>query len=121
MVALARRVDRAERSIVAPSAFAADVMAGLHASPKHLPPKYFYDSEGSSLFEQITRLPEYYPTRCEIDILRDNAPEIAELIPRHACLIEFGSGSTAKIRILLHSALQLAAYVPVDISTQMLE
>ena len=121
MVALARKSDRAERSIAAPSAFATDVLAGLQASPKRLPPKYFYDSEGSSLFEQITRLPEYYPTRCEIGILRDNAQEIAELIPRRACLIEFGSGSTAKIRILLRAALRLKAYVPVDISAQMLE
>jgi dimethylhistidine N-methyltransferase len=121
MVALARRLDRAERSIAAPSAFEADVLAGLRASPKRLPPKYFYDGAGSPLFEQITRLPEYYPTRCEIGILRDNAQEIAELIPRRACLIEFGSGSTVKIRILLGSALRLAAYVPVDISAQMLE
>src|ERR1700730_14846319 len=121
MVALARRLDRAERSIRAPSAFEADVVAGLRASPKRLPPKYFYDGAGSALFEQITRLPEYYPTRCEIDILRDNAQEIAELVPRRACLIEFGSGSTVKIRILVCSALRLAAYVPVDISAQMLE
>jgi dimethylhistidine N-methyltransferase len=121
MVALARKVDRAERSIAASSAFASDVIAGLGANPKCLPPKYFYDREGSSLFEQITRLPEYYPTRCEIDILRDNASDIAELIPRGACLIEFGSGSTVKIRVLLRSALRLAAYAPVDISTQMLE
>ncbi|MGP0090937.1 MAG: L-histidine N(alpha)-methyltransferase [Xanthobacteraceae bacterium] len=121
MVALARKVDRAEGPIAAPSVFAADVVAGLRANPKRLPPKYFYDSEGSALFEQITRLPEYYPTRCEIDILRDNAQEIAELIPRRACLIEFGSGSTVKIRILLGSAFRLAAYVPVDISAQMLE
>jgi dimethylhistidine N-methyltransferase len=121
MVALARKVDRAEGPIAAPSAFAADVVAGLRANPKRLPPKYFYDSEGSALFEQITRLPEYYPTRCEIDILRDNAQEIAELIPRRACLIEFGSGSTVKIRILLGSGFRLAAYVPVDISAQMLE
>jgi dimethylhistidine N-methyltransferase len=121
MVALARKVDWADRSLAASSAFAADVIGGLQASPKRLSPKYFYDSAGSDLFEQITRLPEYYPTRCEIGILRDNAPEIAELIPRRACVIEFGSGSTAKIRILLGSASRLSAYVPVDISAEMLE
>src|SRR5262249_25017241 len=62
------------------SSFAADVLAGLSARPKRLPPKYFYDEAGSRLFEQITELPEYYPTRCELSILRDRAADIARFI-----------------------------------------
>jgi len=104
------------------STFAADVLAGLSASPKHLPPKYFYDAAGSALFERITELPEYYPTRCEMKILRDQAREIAALIPDGAALIEFGSGSSKKARILLRAAAaKLAAYVPVDICGEMIE
>jgi L-histidine Nalpha-methyltransferase len=102
--------------------FAADVLAGLTASPKRLPPKYFYDAEGSRLFERITDLPEYYPTRCEIKILRDHAGDIAQLIPQGAALIEFGSGSSKKARIVLGAAAdKLSAYVPVDICREMIE
>jgi len=97
-------------------AFAADVLAGLGAEPKHLPPKYFYDQRGSELFERITRLPEYYPTRTEIGILEAHAGAIAKLIPRDAAVVEFGAGSAAKTRILLDAAPQVSAYVPVDIS-----
>lgn len=97
------------------SAFAADVIAGLTAQPKRLPPKYFYDAEGSDLFEQITRTPEYYPTRTELGILRDRGAAIAELIPADAALIEFGAGATTKMRLLLESC-RFGAYVPVDIS-----
>lgn len=100
----------------ASSDFAADVIAGLAARPKHLAPKYFYDEQGSELFEAITALPEYYPTRTEIAILRDNAAAIAGLCPDDAALIEFGTGSTAKARIILEAAPKVAAYVPVDIS-----
>ena len=102
------------------SAFAADVVAGLTATPKRLPPKYFYDSVGSELFERITGLPEYYPTRCELEILNARAREIADLIPSGAALIEFGSGSSTKTRVLLSTAKSLAAYVPVDISAEFL-
>lgn len=97
------------------SEFARDVLVGLSARPKTLPPKYFYDDLGSSLFEQITKLPEYYPTRTEVGILEARASEIAALVPPGAALIELGSGSTAKARILLRRR-ALAAYVPVDIS-----
>jgi dimethylhistidine N-methyltransferase len=97
-------------------AFAADVLAGLGAEPKHLPPKYFYDQRGSELFERITRLPEYYPTRTEIGILEAHAGTIAQLIPRDAAVVEFGAGSAAKTRILLDAAPHVSAYVPVDIS-----
>jgi dimethylhistidine N-methyltransferase len=97
-------------------AFAADVLAGLGAEPKHLPPKYFYDQRGSELFERITKLPEYYPTRTEIGILEAHAGTIAQLIPRDAAVVEFGAGAAAKTRILLDAAPQVSAYVPVDIS-----
>ena len=119
MVALARS-RRLPQS--AEEQFAADVLAGLTAAPKRLPPKYFYDAEGSLLFERITELPEYYPTRCEMKILREHARDIAQLIPQGAALIEFGSGSSKKARILLGAAAdKLAAYVPVDICREMIE
>jgi dimethylhistidine N-methyltransferase len=100
--------------------FARDVLDGLMARPKRLPPKYFYDETGSRLFEQITELPEYYPTRTELAILSTHAPEIARLLPSDSALIEFGSGSFRKARILLDAAPAIAAYVPVDISSEML-
>jgi dimethylhistidine N-methyltransferase len=103
------------------SEFEADVLEGLHAVPKHVPAKYFYDATGSRLFERITELPEYYPTRCEMRILRRRAAEIATLIPQGAALVEFGSGSSKKARILLGAAPKLAAYVPVDICGEMIE
>jgi dimethylhistidine N-methyltransferase len=102
------------------SPFARDVIAGLSTRPKRLPPKYFYDHTGAQLFEEITALPEYYPTRCELEILRARAPEIARLFPQGSALIEFGSGSSKKVRILLDAAPAIAAYVPVDISSEML-
>jgi dimethylhistidine N-methyltransferase len=102
------------------SDFASDVIAGLADHPKHLPPKYFYDQRGSELFEAITALPEYYPTRTELAILRDSAAAIARQCPDNAVLIEFGTGSTAKARIILEAAANVAAYVPVDISAEFL-
>jgi L-histidine N-alpha-methyltransferase len=101
------------------SEFARDVVAGLTATPKRLPPKYFYDQRGSELFEAITAQPEYYPTRTETGILEARAADMARLLPQGAVLVEFGSGSSAKTRILLR-ALPLAAYVPVDISADFL-
>jgi len=96
----------------------ADALAGLTATPKSLPPKWFYDAQGSELFEKITELPEYYPTRAERAILRAVAPEIAALSGA-AALVELGSGSSEKTRLLL-SALReagpLREYVPVDVS-----
>ena len=117
MTALARKIviDSATTE------FATDVVAGLTAAPKRLSPKYFYDSAGSALFEQITELPEYYPTRREIGILEAHAGDIAALIPPGAALVEFGSGSSTKTRKLLSTATSLAAYVPVDISAQFLQ
>jgi dimethylhistidine N-methyltransferase len=104
------------------SEFETDVLEGLNAIPKHLPAKYFYDPAGSRLFERITELPEYYPTRCEMRILRRHAADIANMIPSGAALVEFGSGSSRKARILLKAAAtKLAAYVPVDICGEMIE
>ena len=102
------------------SSFARDVIAGLTARPKRLSPKYFYDEIGAQLFEDITALPEYYLTRCELQILRERAADIARFFPADSALIEFGSGSSKKVRILLAAAPTIAAYVPVDISCQML-
>ena len=119
MAALAQTALRHVPDVVE-SEFARDVIAGLSARPKQLSPKYFYDEAGAQLFEEITRLPEYYPTRCELAILERHAAEMAKLIPADAALIEFGSGSTRKARMLLNAAPAIAAYVPVDISSEML-
>src|SRR5579864_308899 len=105
----------ARRSGEPVSAFARDVIDDLSQAPKRLSPKYFYDATGSELFEAITRLPEYYPTRTELGILRDRGSEIASIIPQRAALVEFGAGSTTKVRLLLERC-AFAAYVPVDIS-----
>ena len=116
-----RSVFEAVRPIRTQDTFAADVIAGLAAQPKTLPPKYFYDLAGSALFERITELPEYYPTRCEIGILQDHAPAIAAMFPSGSALIEFGSGSSRKARILLGASASVAAYIPVDISGDFLQ
>src|SRR3981189_2229049 len=102
------------------SAFASDVIDGLSQHPKRLSPKYFYDVTGSELFEQITLLPEYYPTRTELAILRDRAGEISADIPDGAALVEFGAGATTKVRLLLHEC-AFRAYVPGDISGDFLK
>jgi L-histidine Nalpha-methyltransferase len=97
------------------STFARDVIGDLSRAPKRLSPKYFYDAAGSELFEQITVLPEYYPTRTELSILRNQANAISAFIPEGAALVEFGAGATTKVRLLL-GACRLGAYIPVDIS-----
>ena len=97
-------------------AFLEDVLAGFAKPQKTLPAKYFYDAVGSDLFEQITRLPEYYPTRTELAILDTQGSEIAAALPRGAALVEFGSGSTVKVRRLLRHMPDLTAYIPVDVS-----
>lgn len=93
-----------------------EVIEGLQQPEKMISPKYFYDERGSKLFEEITRLPEYYPTETELAIMRDNIDEISELAGAQASLIEFGSGSSLKTRVLLEHLRDLAVYVPVDIS-----
>ena len=101
------------------SAFARDVIDNLSQAPKRLSPKYFYDATGSELFEEITRLPEYYPTRTELTILRDRGRAISAFIPDGAALVEFGAGATTKVRLLLDEC-TISAYVPVDISGEFL-
>ncbi len=98
------------------SAALAEILAGLRLPEKMISPKYFYDERGSQLFDEITHLPEYYPTETELGIMLDNMPEICDLIGEKASLIEFGSGSSRKTRALLNSLHQPAVYVPVDIS-----
>src|SRR6185312_16327538 len=122
MAALARSALRysARHEAAASDSFSDHVIAGLGDSPKWLSAKYFYDAAGSDLFEQITRLPEYYPTRTELKILRENARAMAANIPLAAALVEFGAGSSRKSRILIEAAPQIAAYVPVDISAEFL-
>ncbi|MEW2544313.1 L-histidine N(alpha)-methyltransferase [Streptomyces sp. NPDC047002] len=100
------------------SALRDDVRSGLTATPKSLPPKWFYDARGSDLFEEITRLPEYYPTRAEREILLARAPEIARVTGART-LVELGSGSSEKTRHLLDAlgrATGLRDYVTVDVS-----
>jgi L-histidine Nalpha-methyltransferase len=97
-------------------AFTRDVLMGLLASPKSLPSKYFYDFEGSALFDRICTLPEYYPTRTEMRLLHDNAPEIAALMGPDVELIEFGAGALKKVEVLLDALDRPCAYVPIDIS-----
>ena len=94
------------------------IVEGLSQSQKTISPKYFYDERGSLLFEKITELPEYYLTDAELEIMRDHVDEMATLIGKTASLIEFGSGSSLKTRILLENLDDLAAYVPVDISEE---
>ncbi len=120
MVAFARS-RRQQHSPEELTPFAQDVLEGLQAQRKRIPAKYFYDTAGSALFERITEQPEYYLTRCEIEALRAHADEITRFIPEGAALIEFGSGSNTKVRILLAAAPRLAAYVPVDINNEMLQ
>jgi dimethylhistidine N-methyltransferase len=96
--------------------FLRDVLAGLSRPDRHLPCKYFYDERGSQLFEQICELPEYYPTRCELAILETHAGEMAERLGPGRVLVEYGSGSSRKTRLLLDRLAGPLTYVPVDIS-----
>jgi len=96
-------------------AFRQDVLTGLRQQQKAVPARWFYDDRGSELFEAITRLPEYYLTRAETEILRDRSGEIGELIGPGRAVVEFGSGSSLKTPLLLR-AIEPAAYVPLDIA-----
>ena len=106
-------------------AFALDVLAGLSQTPKSLPSKYFYDKEGSKLFQQITELPEYYLTQCEFEIFQDKKEEIARLIGRKQFnLVELGAGDGRKTKILLEHFLKTGldfCYVPIDICEAVVE
>ena len=96
--------------------FRRDVLTGLRQPQKSIPCKYFYDERGSVLFDRITETEEYYPTRTELAIMKAHVGEMAELIGPRAALIEYGSGSSLKTRVLLDGLDDLAAYVPIDIS-----
>ena len=98
------------------SGFAADALEGLGAAQKTLPCQYLYDARGSALFEAITDVPEYYPTRTEIGILESSVGDIVAETPSGSVLVEFGSGSSRKTEILLGALDKLAAYVPIDVS-----
>jgi uncharacterized SAM-dependent methyltransferase len=109
---------------LAVSPIAEDVLQGLNATPKRLPPKLFYDAEGSRLFEQITELPEYYPTRTERSIFQNCAKEIVQQAGANLTLIELGAGSASKTRILIESLCQRqlrAEFYPVDVSVAALK
>ena len=117
-VRLARDVSSSPTRRIASSGrdgFREDVLSGLARARKSVPPKYFYDAEGSKLFEAICQTAEYYPTRIETELLRQIAPQIARVMPAGAALVEFGSGASQKTRLLLDAAPQLGAYVPIDI------
>jgi dimethylhistidine N-methyltransferase len=100
--------------------FARAVVAGLSQARKTLPARYFYDLQGSQLFEAITVLPEYYPARTEIEILRRHSADIAQLASGGRVVVEFGSGSSTKTPLLLDQV-DAAAYVPIDISERFLQ
>lgn len=102
-------------------AFRRDVLAGLSGSPRAIPAKYLYDARGSALFDAICEQPEYYPTRTEGVILREASGEIAHLAGPGCVLVEYGSGSSVKTRLLLEAMSDLHAYVPIDISRQHLD
>jgi len=106
------------------ASFAEAVQAGLTAAPKSIPCRYFYDEEGSKLFEEICTLPEYYLTRAEAEILRQRAGELVTHLPLGATLLELGSGSAAKTRIIIEAFLDRQGtlrYMPIDLSPGMLE
>lgn len=98
--------------------FLADVLQGLAQTQKSIPSKYFYDEKGSQLFDQICDLDEYYPTRTEIHIMQQHIGEIVDILGPDVLLVEYGSGSSLKTRILLQEMDELAGYVPIDISRE---
>lgn len=110
-----------ERFALVDDEFASAVLHGLSRPQKTLPCRFFYDARGSELFEEITRLPEYYPTRTEAAILEVHAAEMAAGVPDGGVLIEFGSGSSRKTETLLRHLTQLRAYVMIDVSDSALQ
>lgn len=98
----------------------ADAHAGLAMQPKRISPKWFYDERGSVLFEKITKLPEYYPTRTESDILVKNVSKLARLVGDNTVLMELGSGASIKTRVLIEGLPHLKKYAPIDISAEFL-
>ncbi|HWH72791.1 MAG TPA: L-histidine N(alpha)-methyltransferase [Methylibium sp.] len=98
--------------------FASDLLAALAQRPRRIAPKHFYDAAGSALFERICELPEYYPTRTELALLRRHAREMAECIGADAEIVEFGAGSSRKVRLLLDALRTPRRFVPIDISAE---
>ena len=94
-----------------------ELLRGLKESPKHISPKFFYDKTGSLLFDEITNLPEYYPTEKEISILKEHIGEICEIIGENSALIEYGGANLRKISIILDHCKGISCYIPIDIST----
>ena len=117
-MSLARSLHQLQDHSPGPEEFRRSVVEGLSAFPKTLPCKFFYDAEGSRLFDRICDLPEYYPTRTELALLTERAGDIAALAGPGAGLVEFGSGAGLKIRLLLAALRNPALYVPVDISRE---
>jgi dimethylhistidine N-methyltransferase len=114
------RIDAARPAkTLADPTFLADVIQGLSSPRKAIPARWFYDHRGSELFEEITRLPEYYPTRIETGLLEAHCGEVGELVGNGRAVVEFGSGSSVKTPRLL-GAIDPAAYVPIDISGEFL-
>jgi L-histidine N-alpha-methyltransferase len=113
--------DYARPAEVVNFAMARDILETLSKPAKSINAKWLYDARGSELFELITLLPEYYPTRTEASILRRNAPEMITRWPESAVMVEFGSGSSIKTEILLAAAPHLGAYVPIDVSRDALD
>lgn len=109
-----------DRILTENNALFQDAKAGLSAFPKRMNPKWFYDHVGSELFEQITDLPEYYPTRTEISILQTQGSKLSRYVDNQAILVELGSGASVKTRILLDKFDHLGGYVPIDISASFL-
>lgn len=107
-------IEDGQASLADPQ-FRADVLAGLARRPRAIPARWFYDRRGSELFEQITALPEYYPTRTETALLETLCPELPAIVGEGRAVVEFGSGSSTKTPLLLH-AIEPSAYVPMDIS-----
>jgi dimethylhistidine N-methyltransferase len=104
--------------LAANTEFGRELLAGLERRPRSVPPKFFYDAAGSALFDRICELPEYYPTRTELQILSRHAHDIAACIGPHADIIEFGAGSSRKVRLLLEALPQPRRFVPIDISAE---
>jgi dimethylhistidine N-methyltransferase len=119
-----RKIASAPAQIDSGGSFERDVGLGLSDSPKHLDCRYFYDYHGSQLFEEICRLPEYYQTRTEKEILKEKVGEIAGCVPEDVVLVELGSGSSVKTRIIIEELIERqgnVSYTPIDISRSMLE
>lgn len=116
MVNAVNRLARPQSVSDGVSSFQRDMLTALGQRPRSISPKYFYDAAGSALFDAICDLPEYYPTRTELGILRRHAADMARCIGPHADIVEFGAGSLQKVRLLLDALDRPASYTPMDIS-----